>query len=123
VIREEGECDDRLAALDWGRVPEPIASVRSTNWSARVVVAEFLAYQRSAIVEASLERKLLAPVLPSPTWPKAATRGARVLIEPEGASCPAVRQRDGDAFAFRRWSHESASTTQRSSPRSGRGVT
>jgi hypothetical protein len=45
-IREEGECDERLAALDWGRVPELVANGQlglDELERARTVVAEFLA--------------------------------------------------------------------------------
>jgi crotonobetainyl-CoA:carnitine CoA-transferase CaiB-like acyl-CoA transferase len=67
-IREEGECDEELAALDWGKVPELVSNGElafDELERARVVVATFLARRtKRELVEASLERKLLAaPVL------------------------------------------------------------
>jgi crotonobetainyl-CoA:carnitine CoA-transferase CaiB-like acyl-CoA transferase len=67
-IREEGACDDRLAALDWREVPEQIAAGElgfDELERARGIVAEFLARRtKRELLEASLRRKLLAaPVL------------------------------------------------------------
>jgi crotonobetainyl-CoA:carnitine CoA-transferase CaiB-like acyl-CoA transferase len=67
-IRDEGECDERLAALDWGRVPELVADGElglDELERARAVVAKFLANRsKRELIEASLERKLIAaPIL------------------------------------------------------------
>lgn len=67
-IYEEGECDERLAALDWGTVPELVADGQlgvDELELARRIVADFLAGRtKRELVEASLERRLLAaPVL------------------------------------------------------------
>jgi crotonobetainyl-CoA:carnitine CoA-transferase CaiB-like acyl-CoA transferase len=67
-IREENACDERLAALDWTAVPELVANGQlglDELERARRIVAEFLAARtKRELIEASLERKLLAaPIL------------------------------------------------------------
>ncbi len=67
-IREESECDERYAALDWRTVPELVADGQlglDELERAREIVAEFLsARTKREVLEASLDRKLLAaPVL------------------------------------------------------------
>jgi crotonobetainyl-CoA:carnitine CoA-transferase CaiB-like acyl-CoA transferase len=108
-IREEGECDDRLAALDWGRVPELIASGElglDELERARAIVAEFLTRRtKRELVEASLERKLLAaPVLTVADLAESPQLEAREFwIELGGRVLPGTFAKvDGDAFAFRR---------------------
>jgi crotonobetainyl-CoA:carnitine CoA-transferase CaiB-like acyl-CoA transferase len=63
-LYEEGACNERLAALDWGQVPELLAagSIRHDELeAARRLVAEFLSGKtKREVLEASLERKLLA---------------------------------------------------------------
>jgi crotonobetainyl-CoA:carnitine CoA-transferase CaiB-like acyl-CoA transferase len=63
-VRAEGMCDERLAALDWRRVPELIAAGELEPEElerARDVVAEFLAGRTKAeVMAASLQRRLLA---------------------------------------------------------------
>ena len=67
-LREEGACDERLAALDWREVPDLVAAGELSLDElerARAVVAGFLAGRtKREVMEASLARKLLAaPIL------------------------------------------------------------
>lgn len=112
-IREEGECDERLAALDWCAVPGLVADGRlgfDELERAREVVAGFLASRtKRELVEASLERKLLAaPVLTVGDLAESRQLEARgfwiELGEDERRRVlpgPFARV-DADAFAFRR---------------------
>ncbi len=63
-LHDEGACDAQLAALDWSEVPELIAAGTigpEVLDRARGAVAEFLAGKtKREVLEASLERKLLA---------------------------------------------------------------
>src|SRR5205823_4286257 len=62
--RSQGMCDERLATIDWRRVPELIAAGdlgAKELERARDIVAEFLAARTKAeVMAASLERRLLA---------------------------------------------------------------
>jgi len=66
-VHEEGMCDERLAALDWRRVPDLIATGELNPYElerARGIVAKFMASRtKNQVMEASLNRKLLAAPL------------------------------------------------------------
>jgi crotonobetainyl-CoA:carnitine CoA-transferase CaiB-like acyl-CoA transferase len=108
-IREEGECDERLAALDWGRVPELVANGQlglDELERARTVVAEFLARRtKRELIEASLERKLIAaPILTIGDLAESRQLEARDFwIELGQRVLPGPFAKvSADAFAFRR---------------------
>jgi crotonobetainyl-CoA:carnitine CoA-transferase CaiB-like acyl-CoA transferase len=100
-LYEEGACDERLAALDWREVPE-----RAELELARRVVAEFLAGKmKREVLEASLERKLLAaPVMTVADLAESLQLEARRFwVELGGRVLPGpFAQVSTDAFAFRR---------------------
>jgi crotonobetainyl-CoA:carnitine CoA-transferase CaiB-like acyl-CoA transferase len=63
-LAEQGACDEQLAALDWAAVPELVAAGKIGHDElerAQRAVADFLAGKtKREVLEASLERKLLA---------------------------------------------------------------
>jgi crotonobetainyl-CoA:carnitine CoA-transferase CaiB-like acyl-CoA transferase len=96
-LHDEGACDDRLAAFDWCEVPDGADLER-----ARVVVAEFFAGKtKREVLEASLERKLLAApvatVADVAESPQLEARSFWVGLLPG----PFAKV-NADAFAFRR---------------------
>jgi crotonobetainyl-CoA:carnitine CoA-transferase CaiB-like acyl-CoA transferase len=116
-IREEGACDERLEALDWCAAPQLVADGElgfDELERARTVVAEFLSTRtKSEVVEASLERKLLAaPVLTVGDlrrsrqleargyWIEVGEGGRRRTLP--GAFAQVNDDVNADAFAFRR---------------------
>jgi crotonobetainyl-CoA:carnitine CoA-transferase CaiB-like acyl-CoA transferase len=111
-IREEGACDEWLAALDWRAVPELVANAELTLDElerARGIVADFLATRtKRELIEASLERKLLAaPVLTIADLVESRQLEARgFFIEPGENDARVLpgrfAQTSTDAFAFRR---------------------
>jgi crotonobetainyl-CoA:carnitine CoA-transferase CaiB-like acyl-CoA transferase len=94
---DEGACDEPLAALDWCEVPE-----RDQLERARRVVAEFLAGKtKREVLDASLERKLLAaPIATVADVAKSPQLEARSFWV--GLLPGPFAQVSADAFAFRR---------------------
>jgi crotonobetainyl-CoA:carnitine CoA-transferase CaiB-like acyl-CoA transferase len=108
-LREEGACDERLAAVDWCEVPDLVAAGEfslSELDRARTVVAEFLAGRtKRELLEASLARRLLAaPVLTVGDLAESPQLEARGFwVELGGRRLPGpFAQVTADAFAFRR---------------------
>jgi benzylsuccinate CoA-transferase BbsE subunit len=108
-IRDEGECDEPLAALDWGRVPELVADGElglDELERARAVVAKFLAKRtKRELIEASLARKLIAaPILTVGDLAESRQLEARDFwIELGGRTLPgAFAKVSVDAFVHRR---------------------
>jgi crotonobetainyl-CoA:carnitine CoA-transferase CaiB-like acyl-CoA transferase len=108
-LREEGACDERLAAVDWREVPELVAAGEFSLDElerARVVVSEFLAGRtKREVMEASLARKLLAaPVLTVGDLAESPQLAARDFwVEAGGRRLPGpFAHVNADAFAFRR---------------------
>ncbi len=108
-LREEGACDERLAAVDWRQVPELLAAGEFSLDElerARTVVADFLASRtKREVMEVSLARKLLAaPVLTVADLaesPQLEARGFWVELGERRLPGP-FAQVGGEAFVFRR---------------------
>jgi crotonobetainyl-CoA:carnitine CoA-transferase CaiB-like acyl-CoA transferase len=100
-LHEEGACDIELAELDWCTVPE-----RDLLERARTAVAEFMAGKtKQEVLEASLERKLLAaPILTVADIAKSEQLEARSFwVELGDHVLPGpFAHTTADAFAFRR---------------------
>jgi crotonobetainyl-CoA:carnitine CoA-transferase CaiB-like acyl-CoA transferase len=100
-LHDEGACDERLAAIDWCEVPE-----RAELDLARRAVAEFLGGKtKREVLEASLERKLLAaPVATVADLAESPQLEARRFwVELGGRVLPGpFAQVTAEAFAFRR---------------------
>jgi len=100
-LREEGACDAQLAEVDWCAVPE-----RDLLERARSAVAEFMSRKtKREVLEASLERKLLAaPILTVGDLAESAQLEARSFwVELGDQVLPGpFAQVTADAFAFRR---------------------
>ena len=108
-LHDEGACDARLAALDWSKVPELIAAGtidRDVLEQSRSVVAEFLAGKtKREVLEASLERKLLAAPIATVAdlaeSPQLEARSFWVELGDHVLPGPFAHV-SADAFAFRR---------------------
>jgi crotonobetainyl-CoA:carnitine CoA-transferase CaiB-like acyl-CoA transferase len=100
-LHEEGACDIELAELDWCMVPE-----RDLLERARIAVAEFMSGKtKQEVLEASLERKLLAaPILTVADIAESAQLEARSFwVELGDNVLPGpFAHATADAFAFRR---------------------
>jgi crotonobetainyl-CoA:carnitine CoA-transferase CaiB-like acyl-CoA transferase len=108
-LHEEGACDEQLAAVDWGEVPELIAAGTIGHdelEQARRVVADFLTGKtKREVLEASLERKLLAaPIATVADLAESPQLEARSFwVEPGDHVLPGpFAHVSADAFAFRR---------------------
>jgi benzylsuccinate CoA-transferase BbsE subunit len=108
-LREEGACDERLAAVDWREVPDLVAAGELSLDDlerARTVVAGFLAGRtKREVMDASLARKLLAaPVLTVGDLAESPQLEARGFwVDVGDRRLPgAFAQVSADAFVFRR---------------------
>ena len=108
-LHEESACDEQLAELDWCAVPELISAGELGHDAlerARTAVAEFMSGKtKRDVIEASLERKLLAaPILTVADLAESAQLEARTFwVELGDRVLPGpFAHATADAFAFRR---------------------
>ena len=108
-LHDEGACDERLAAIDWAEYRELLAAGRSGYDElerARRAVARFLAGKtKHEVLEASLERKLLAaPIVTVADLAESPQLEARSFwVELGGHVLPGpFAHTSADAFAFRK---------------------